>query len=281
MATVTYKTGLIEVAADAYAFIQENAATNAGFIVGDEGVLVIDSLMTPTLASKLYTAIRRVTAKPIRYLVNTHYHGDHVFGNQYFWPAPIIAHANCRAELIETFDANMQRYRRSRPELIPELEQIRMTLPDVPFDQRLTIALDGREIQLRYLGRAHTAGDIVLYLPQDKVLYVGDLAVHKTWPAFPDGHITKWLTVLDAVAEIDAETIVPGHGPVGGRAEFDEARELMAWRHRELRRGFDAGLSEEETANQVGLGKFAGFLGQDRVGLIAHMAYRAYRGELQ
>jgi cyclase len=236
MAAVAYKTGIIEGAADAYAFIQANGATNAGFIVGDEGVVVIDSLMTPTLAGKLYAAVRNVTPKPIRYLVNTHYHGDHVFGNQYFVPAPIISHANCRTELIEKFDANMQRYRSGRPELIPELEQIRMTLPDVTFDHHMTIMLGEREIQLVYLGRAHTASDILLYLPQEKLLYVGDLAVHKTLPAFPDGHITKWLTVLDEVAKIDAETIVPGHGPVGGKAEFDEAKELMDLLRREIRR---------------------------------------------
>jgi cyclase len=281
MASVSYKTGIIEVAADAYAFIQANGATNAGFIVGDEGVVVIDSLMTPTLAGKLHAAVRNVTPKPIRYLVNTHYHGDHVFGNQYFVPAPIISHANCRTELIEKFDANMQRYRSGRPELIPELEQIRMTLPDVTFDHHMTIMLGEREIQLVYLGRAHTASDILLYLPQEKLLYVGDLAVHKTLPAFPDGHITKWLTVLDEVAKIDAATIVPGHGPVGGKAEFGEAKELMDLLHREIRRGFDDGLSEEETAKQVSLGKFTSFMGQDRVRLITHMAYLAYRGELQ
>ena len=86
MTTVSYKTGVIEVAPNVYAFIQENCATNAGFIVSEEGVLVIDSLMTPTLAGKLYSAIKNVTTSSIRYLMNTHSHGDHVFGNQYFLP---------------------------------------------------------------------------------------------------------------------------------------------------------------------------------------------------
>ena len=159
MTTVSYKTGVIEVAPNVYAFIQENCATNAGFIVSEEGVLVIDSLMTPTLAGKLYSAIKNVTTSHIRYLVNTHSHGDHVFGNQYFLPAPIVAHGNCRTELIEKFDANMQRYR-GRTELIPELDQIRMTLPDVTFEDRMTIRLGDREIELSFLGRAHSNSDI-------------------------------------------------------------------------------------------------------------------------
>lgn len=281
MTTVSYKTGVIEVAPQAYALVQEAGLTNAGFIVGEEGVLVIDSLMTPTLATRLLSAIRSVTKAPIRYLVDTHYHGDHLFGNQYFLPVPIIGHVNCRRELLEKFEANMQRYRNTRPELFPELEQIRMTPPDLTFEDRMTIRLGEREVQLIYLGRAHTAGDILLYLPQDKLLYAGDIAFHKVLPAFPDGHIVKWMDVMEETAKLDAETIVPGHGPVGGKSEFDEARELMGHLHREVRMGFDMGLPEAETAKKVDLGKFSGFLAQDRVGQITHMAYLAYSGELQ
>ena len=280
MTTTPYKSGVIEVAENAYAFIQDNCATNAGFIVGDEGVIVIDSLMTPSLATKLYSAVRNVTSAPIRFMVNTHFHGDHVFGNQYFLPAPIVAHENCRTELIEKFDANMQRYY-AREALRPELDQIKMTLPDVTFQDRMSLRLGDREIQLIFLGRAHSNSDILLYLPDEKLLYAGDLAVNGTLPAFPDGHITKWLTVLDKVAEVDAETIVPGHGPVGDKNDFDSAQELLALLNDEIRRGYDAGLSEEDTVKQVNVGRFSNLAGQDRVGLITHMAYRAFSGELE
>ena len=241
---------------------------------------MIDSLMTPTLAGKLYAAIRNVTTAPIRYLINTHFHGDHVFGNQYFLPAPIVAHENCRTELQEKFDANMQRYRQ-REALIPELNQIRMTLPDVTFEDKMTIRLGDRVIELSFLGRAHSNSDILTYLPDDKVLFVGDIAVHKTLPAFPDGHITKWLTVIDETAKVDADTIVPGHGPVGGKAEFEEARELLHILNSEIKKGFDEGLSEEETAKRVNVGKFSDFANQERVGQITQMAYMAYKDELQ
>ena len=280
MTTVSYKSGVIEVADNVYAFIQDNCATNAGFIVSDEGVMVIDSLMTPTLAGKLFAAVRNVTSAPIRFLINTHFHGDHVFGNQYFLPAPIVAHANCRDELIEKFDGNMQRYR-ARAELIPELDQIKMTLPDVTFEDRMSIRLGSREIQLSFHGRAHSNSDILLYLPEEKLLFVGDLAVNRTLPAFPDGHITKWLTVMEAVTKVDADTIVPGHGPVGDRSDFNDAVELLSLLDAEIRRGFDAGLSEEDTVKQVKVGRFVDFAGQDRVGLITKMAYLAYRGELE
>ena len=281
MTSASYDTGVIQTAAQAYAFIQPNGATNAGFIVSEEGVLVIDSLMTPSLATRLLSEIRRVSKAPIRYLVDTHYHGDHVFGNQYFVPAPIIGHVNCRQELIEKFDANMNRYTSGRPELIPELEQIRMTLPDVTFEDRMNLRLGDREINLIYLGRAHSAGDILLHLPQEGLLYAGDIAFHRILPAFPDGHITKWLDVMEETRKLDFDTIVPGHGPVGTKREFDEAKELMAHLHGEIRRGFDQGHSEEETAQGVDLGKFTSYLGQERIGQITQMAYRAYRGDLE
>ena len=281
MTSASYDTGVIQTAAQAYAFIQPNGATNAGFIVSEEGVLVIDSLMTPSLATRLLSEIRRVSKAPIRYLVDTHYHGDHVFGNQYFVPAPIIGHVNCRQELIEKFDANMNRYTSGRPELIPELEQIRMTLPDVTFEDRMNIRLGDREINLIYLGRAHSAGDILLHLPQEGLLYAGDIAFHRILPAFPDGHITKWLDVMEETRKLDFDTIVPGHGPVGTKREFDEAKELMAHLHGEIRRGFDQGQSEDETAQGVDLGKFTSYLGQERIGQITQMAYRAYRGDLE
>ena len=85
-----YESGVIEVAENVYAWINENCATNAGFIVGEEGVIVIDTLMTPSLEGSLMTVVRDVTEKPIRYVINTHFHGDHIYGNQYFLPAPII-----------------------------------------------------------------------------------------------------------------------------------------------------------------------------------------------
>jgi len=110
---------------------------------------------------------------------------------------------------------------------------------------------------------------------------VGGIAVNKTLPAFPDGHITKWLTVIDQTAKVDAETIVPGHGPVGGKAEFEEARELLQILNTEMKRGNDEGLPEYETAKRVNVGKFDGFANQDRVGQITQMAYQAYPGDLQ
>ena len=128
----------------------------------------------------------------------------------------------------------MARYRQ-RAELIPELDQIKMTLPDVTFDDSMTIMLGDKEIQLKYYGRAHSNSDITIYLPGDKLLFIGALAVNHTLPAFPDGHITKWIDVMQEVSLIDADTIVPGHGGVGGRVEFEDSKALLELLNTEIK----------------------------------------------
>ena len=277
---MNYKSGVIEVARDVYAWINENCATNSGFIVGEEGVIVIDTLMTPTLAGSLRNVVRDVTPKPIRYVINTHFHGDHVYGNQYFLPAPIIGHENCRFDLDTKWESNFGRYW-AREALQPELSRIRKTLPDVTFKDHMSLWFGNREIQLSYHGRAHSNSDILLYLPADKVLFVGDLAVNKTIPAFPDGHISNWIQVLEQVKNIDADTIVPGHGPVGGRSEFNEARDLLILLDDQIREAFDAGISEDTAPSRIDVRSFSTFANQDRIPQIIEMAYKAYRGELE
>lgn len=274
-----YESGVIEIAEGVYAWINENCATNAGFIVGEEGVVVIDTLMTPSLAGSLMTVVRDVTQKPIRYVINTHFHGDHVYGNQYFLPTPIVGHENCKFDLDTKWDSNFNRYW-SREALRPELSRIVKTTPDVTFNDKMSIWLGSREIQLSFHGRAHSNSDILLYLPEEKVLFVGDLAVNKTLPAFPDGHITDWVSVLEQVDKVDTDTIVPGHGPVGTKAEFNEAKGLLNLLNTQIKSAFDNGSTEDEASKNIDVGIYSGFANQDRIPQIVEMAYKAYRNEL-
>ena len=274
-----YESGVIEIAEGVYAWINENCATNAGFIVGEEGVVVIDTLMTPSLAGSLMTVVRDVTQKPIRYVINTHFHGDHVYGNQYFLPTPIVGHENCKFDLDTKWDSNFNRYW-SREALRPELSRIVKTTPDVTFNDKMSIWLGSREIQLSFHGRAHSNSDILLYLPEEKVLFVGDLAVNKTLPAFPDGHITDWVSVLEQVDKVDTDTIVPGHGPVGTKAEFNEAKGLLNLLNTQIKSAFDNGATEDEACKNIDVGIYSGFANQDRIPQIVEMAYKAYRNEL-
>ena len=160
------------------------------------------------------------------------------------------------------------------------MERINKTLPDVTFKDQMSIWLGDREIMISYHGRAHSDIDILLYLPKEKVLFVGDLAVNKTIPAFPDGHISKWVDELIKVEAVEADTFVPGHGPVGGKEEFIEAKDLLKLLNNKIRAAFDDGKSEEQAAKDINVGKFSVFANQDRIPQVVEMAYKAYRGEL-
>ena len=182
-----YQVGAIEVAPGVYAFIQPGGATDAGFIVEEEGVVIIDTLMTTTLAERLLAEVRHVTDKPVRYVVNTHWHGDHLFGNALMPPAPIVAHDTCRDDLFTEWEAHREFLRDLYPAVYEEWRDLPRTPPNVTFSDSLTLHLGARPIELRFYGRAHTRGDVAVFMPTEGVLFAGDLSFHKYIPNARDG----------------------------------------------------------------------------------------------
>ena len=125
--TSPYETGAIQVAKDVYAFIQAGGSTDAGFIVDRDGVVIIDTLMTASLAYQLMAEVRKVTSAPVRHIINTHWHGDHVFGNAVLPRAPIIAHYTCREDLLAEWDNHREFLRDLYPALWPEMESLTLS----------------------------------------------------------------------------------------------------------------------------------------------------------
>ncbi len=274
------QTGIIEVAAGAYAFIQEGGATNGGFIVGDEGVIVIEGLMTTALAKKVKEEVKRVTSLPIRCLILTHFHGDHSFGSQHYLPVPIVGHAECRDELIEKWDASVERFATNRPELAAEFRGVRMTPPDLVFEEKMTLYLGNRRIELIYLGKAHTRGDILVHLPQDRVLYTGDVAVNQRVPASMDAYMSSWISVLERMQTLDVETVVPGHGLIGNMTMVTDLRRFFSELRTEARQRFDAGMSVEQAAADIHFPQFQSWTGIDQLSMPVQRLHMEFRGEL-
>jgi cyclase len=278
--TSTYNTGAIEVAKGVYAFIQAGGSTDAGFIVESDGVVIIDTLMTISLAKQLMGEVRRVTDAPIKHIVNTHWHGDHVFGNAVLPPAPIIAHDTCREDLLSEWDGHRAFLRDLYPASWPEMAELPATPPNVTFDHSLTLHLESRPVQLLYFGRAHTRGDVVAYLPTEGVVFAGDIAFHKYIPNARDGFPTDWITAAVALEKLGADVIVPGHGPLGGNAELAEMRECLTLIVDQVRASFEAGVDETAARASIKLGAFADWGRQeDRLPTLVERLYRELRGE--
>ena len=221
------RTEIVEVARGVYARLHEGL-TNAGIIVGDDGVLVIDSLRLPSFARDLRADVRKITDKPIRYLVDTHGHWDHAFGNEEFTDAIIVGHVNCRRELEELGEEWKQGVVARGIEWSEEMKTVHITPPTLTFDQRLELHFGGRRIDLVYLGRAHTSGDIFINLPDDGLLFTGDVVQDGGVPYMIDGYMAEWIETDTRILDLPFDRFVSGHGPIGSRPALEEARDFIA-----------------------------------------------------
>ncbi|MFP5332972.1 MAG: MBL fold metallo-hydrolase [Acidimicrobiia bacterium] len=188
---------------------------NIGVIVGDEAVCVVDSRSNHPDADELRTELAELTDLPVRFLVNTHMHWDHTFGNARFPEATIVGHRDCRRRLLEDGETMKQTLRTAT--WIPEgqrhlFSDVHITPPTVTFATSIELHLDHRRIVLRYHGRGHTDNDITIHV--DEVCFAGDLVEEGAPPSFGDSFPAEWVTTLDALADDLPAVVVPGHGDV-------------------------------------------------------------------
>jgi glyoxylase-like metal-dependent hydrolase (beta-lactamase superfamily II) len=199
-----------------YAFYDQNI----GVVLGDDGVLVIDTRVSHRQADEILADLATLTELPVRGVVNTHGHNDHAFGNHRFRPAPIWGHARCARMVTETGAVQIARVSAAIPELAAELAEVVLDPPDRTFDgDAATVEFDagGRRIDLRYLGRGHTDNDIVVIVPDADVLFAGDLVEADAPPYFADGYPIEWPATVERLVELAKGAVVPGHGTVGDR----------------------------------------------------------------
>lgn len=281
MTTTTPGTTIVEVADGVFARLHEGL-TNAGVIVSDEGVLVIDSLRVPSFARDLINDVRHLTPKPVRYVIDTHSHWDHSWGNSEFSDALIIGHANCRAEML---DPEITRNWRERvvAQGAPWSEEaggVRIVPPTLTFDSSMQLSFGDRAIDLRYLGRAHTSGDLFVHLPDDGLVFTGDVAQDSGVPYVFDGFVKDWVETDTRLLELGAQRFVAGHGPVGDASALTEARDfvasLVASTERPLADGRDEASARSSVAAEL-TERFAGWRGIENVAETAGYAYRQLR----
>lgn len=197
---------------------------NTGFIVGERGVVVIDARATPALAQETVASIRKVTDKPIRYLVLTHYHAVRVMGASGIGAEHIVAHRGTRYLINERGQQDFESEARRFPRLFIDIQSVPgLTHPDIVYDGTLSLDLGNREVQLRWLGRAHTEGDTAVWLPAERVLFAGDLVEASAAPYCGDAYIQDWVGTLNGVRSLNAQVVVPGRGSVVRGEEVSKA----------------------------------------------------------
>jgi glyoxylase-like metal-dependent hydrolase (beta-lactamase superfamily II) len=197
----TRPTALREIIPGHFAF--SSGTFNSGIIVTGEGAVVLDALDSESAGKAERAAIANMIRQPVRFLVSSTFHNNYSKGNVAYADVWKIGHENYRTDLLQL----MQR------ENVPAEEQ-KARLPNETFRNRLTLYLGGKEIQVRYLGRGHTRGDSIIYVPQDRIAYLSELFFAEQFLYIDDGYGLDWLKTLDAVEGLGAEIFVPAHGPI-------------------------------------------------------------------
>ena len=235
-----------QLAKDVYAFLQPPLVwySSAGVIIGDRDVIVVDSLTNAAMTQSLRAEISRVKDKPIRFLINTHSHADHVYTNHLFPEATVISAHRGR----EQTEAN-QKVQDQHDELFAkhfsdvDFRGGRYTLQDMSFSGSLSFYQGVREVRILELGVGHSESDVVVHLPGEKIVFCGDVFLNGLPPLPGEGHVTETLAHYKAIEALDAEIYVPGHGDLGILADVRTQRTQLESQFQHARECFEQGLS--------------------------------------
>ena len=284
--------GLQRVSDHAHAYIQGSGGfglSNAGVVADGGDVLLVDTLMDLAHTRRLLEAVARDVGGPVRRLVNTHHNGDHCWGNQLVEGAEIIGHRAC-AELMASIPPAALQMMKDAPADTPLMEFVQRMLGPFDFtgielrpptrlvEDVLDLDVGGVTAQVRYVGPAHTAGDVVVVLPQEGVVFTGDVVFRLCTPIGWEGTFAKWIEALELVAGLGT-VLVPGHGPVCGPEGALEMRDYLVYVREEAGRRFEAGMSEEAAAADIDPGPYGRWGEPERIIFSVSRAYREIRGE--
>lgn len=286
---VPYTRGLHEVGDGVFAWLQPDGGwgwSNAGLLAGDGGSLLVDTLFDLQLTRDMLEAMAAITdERPIRTLVNTHANGDHCYGNQLITGAEVIASAASASEMEEVppaalaalvsarFGEPLDSYLQSAfgPFTFTGIDPPR---PDRTFTGDLSLEVAGRPVELISCGPAHTAGDVLVHLPDAAAIFTGDILFVGGTPIVWNGPIANWVAACDRICDLRCEVIVPGHGPLTDAAGVQAVARYLTYVRDEATARHAAGFSAEEAARDIELGEFAEWTDWERIAINVEAVYR-------
>ncbi len=296
MSKWSYKRGLHDLGNQVYAYLQPDGPwgwSNAGVISDGEIVLLVDTLYDLKLTAAMLTTIRAAlpAAAHIDMLVNTHANGDHCYGNQLVSDARIIASARTAEEMVEV-PPNLMAVLKQQAPMLGEVgefitqaygpfdfEGITLTPPTETFVGKLDLSVGGKAVSLLEVGPAHTRGDTLVYVPDDRVIFTGDILFIESHPIAWAGPIGNWIRACDTILGLDVETIVPGHGPITDKQGVMRLKDYFTHLVREVRPRYEAGMSVLEAARDIPMSDYAHWLAPERIAVNVATLYNELSGE--
>jgi cyclase len=289
-----YSKGVHDLGTGCYAYLQPDGTwgwSNAGLIADSGESLLVDTLFDLKCTREMLSALRAAVpaASRIGTLVNTHANGDHTFGNQLVDGAQIIASRRCAEEMKERPPGELATMMRNWRSLGPaaaffhevmgtrfDFEGITLTLPTRTFDGELSLAVGSKEVRLVEVGPAHTAGDVIAYVPKDRTVFTGDILFVGGHPVLWTGPVANWIRACDLILGWDVETVVPGHGPITDKSGVRAMKHYLEYFRGEAKKRFDAGLSSEAAARDISLAPFAEWSDPERILVNVSTLYREF-----
>ncbi len=288
--------GLHDIGKGHYAYLQPTGTwgfSNAGLVVDGEESLLVDTLFDERMTGEMLSTMKDVTGiggKEITSLVNTHANGDHTFGNRLVENAEIYASKASAEEMNEQPPEMLAQYIKMAPQMGElgeymlhcfggfDFEGVKLRLPTQLFSGEKTLKVGDKSVQMIEVGPAHTHGDVLVYVPEDKVVYTGDILFIDGTPIMWAGPISNWIKACNQILEWNPEVIVPGHGPITDRDGVVRMRDYLVFIDQEARKRFDAGLSVEEAAFDIALSDYSSWEGAERIVVNVNSLYQEYKG---
>ena len=295
----TFTKGLHETGNDTWAYLQPDGGwgwSNSGLVVDGDRSLLVDTLFDAPLTRDMLAVMADasgIKAKDIGVVVNTHANGDHTHGNGLCTGAEIIA-SEASAREMEALDARgMQAFMDAAPrmgEAGAYLKEIfgafdftdcADKLPTRTFSGELDLVVGDRAVKLIEVGPAHTAGDVLVYVPDQRTVFTGDILFIDGTPIMWAGPVANWIKACEAIIDMAPEVIVPGHGPITDTAGVARVRDYLGYISKEARARYDAGMSVRDAAFDIALGDFASWTDAERIAVNVNTLYREFSGDTE
>ncbi len=290
----SYQRGLVETGDGIWAWLQPDGGwgwSNAGIIVDGDESLLVDTLFDSKLTAEMLTAMAAATgvaAHDIDVLVNTHANGDHCHGNGLVTNAEVIASNATSAEMEATDPAFLAEIMKAAPGMGDlgeylldifgpfDFDQIDIRNPTRTFDRRLDLAVGDKTVEVINVGPAHTDGDVLVHVPDDSTVFTGDILFIDGTPLIWAGPVSNWIRACDEILAMEAETIVPGHGPLTDAAGVRQVSQYLTYIDEQARMRYADGMSWQDAARDIDLGPYGDWLDFERIAINVNTLYREY-----
>ncbi len=292
-----YTKGLKDIGNGLYAWLQPDGGwgwSNAGLIADGGQSLLVDTLFDMHLTRDMLAAMRDASgigAEKIGTIVNTHANGDHCHGNGCCPQAAIIASEASAKEMAEVPPGLLAQLKKMGAQIGPagayfadifapfDFDAVDERLPTQTFTGRMDVMVGSKAVELIEVGPAHTGGDVIVHVPGDRTVFTGDILFIDGTPLMWAGPVRNWIHACETIIAMDADVIVPGHGPVTDRHGVQRVAAYLAYVDAEARKRFDAGVSVRDAALDIALGDFSSWGDSERIAVNVDSLYREYRGD--